>query len=106
MSHSTCWLNRADGRNVGMVWCVAGRHLRRALQFLIAVGTELRMSCSMLAARSARAVSSLVTCHRGRCSLRSSRMRVSCKSLRSGRKEVVTSKRVQSVGVGLPAAAT
>eukprot|EP00959_Pyramimonas_sp_CCMP1952_P074452 1555696-Pyramimonas_sp.AAC.1 len=38
--------------------------------------------------------------------MRSSRMRFSCESLRSARKEVVTSKRVQPEGVGLPAAAS
>eukprot|EP00959_Pyramimonas_sp_CCMP1952_P301879 6316520-Pyramimonas_sp.AAC.1 len=63
------------------------------------------MSCGMLAARSACAISSDVACrHRGR-GLRSSRTRVSCESLQSARMEVSTSERVQSEDAGLPAAA-
>eukprot|EP00959_Pyramimonas_sp_CCMP1952_P024931 523333-Pyramimonas_sp.AAC.1 len=64
------------------------------------------MSCGLLAACNAGVLSSSVMRHHQRRSLRSSRMRVSCESLRSARKEVVTSKRVPSEGVGLPAAAS
>eukprot|EP00959_Pyramimonas_sp_CCMP1952_P345042 7226391-Pyramimonas_sp.AAC.1 len=60
----------------------------------------------MLAARSARAISSIVACHHWRCRLRSPRARVSCESLRSARSDVVASKRVQFEGVGVPAAAS
>eukprot|EP00959_Pyramimonas_sp_CCMP1952_P052443 1096359-Pyramimonas_sp.AAC.1 len=54
----------------------------------------------MLAARRARA-NSLVACHRQRCSLRGSRIRASCESLRSARGDVV-SKQDQSEGVEWP----
>eukprot|EP00959_Pyramimonas_sp_CCMP1952_P447980 9380537-Pyramimonas_sp.AAC.1 len=64
------------------------------------------MSCGMWAADRARVIFSLVACHHPRCCLRSSRMSVSCESLRSACAEVVTSKRVQPGGVGLPAAAS
>eukprot|EP00959_Pyramimonas_sp_CCMP1952_P283697 5930300-Pyramimonas_sp.AAC.1 len=56
----------------------------------------------MLAARGARAISSLAARHRWNLNLRSSHTRVSCESPRSVRRDVVASKRIHSEGVGWP----
>eukprot|EP00959_Pyramimonas_sp_CCMP1952_P051300 1072013-Pyramimonas_sp.AAC.1 len=78
MSRSTCWLSRVERRGAGMFWRAGGSHLRHSLQLLTTV-----------AARSAGAISS---CPHARL----------MNATACARKNVATSHRVQSDGVGLP----